>query len=177
MTGERGLTRRMLLRAAASAGALSALAAGGLSGCTSTAPGSVQRRPAAADGPVGGDVDLVETAVRSEDELLAFLGDAVARHPLLATQLAPLQERQGAHVTALRRAVEPAVGAGGSVAVGPAVPRLQAAVQPLVVELVEATRRQRLADCLAAESGALARLLASISASHAVTLDGLARHR
>ncbi len=167
----------MLLRAAASAGALSAAAAGGLTGCTSTAPGSLQRRPAVATGPPNGDVDLVEAAVRSEDRLLTFLSDAVAHHPLLATQLAPLQKRQVAHVTALRDAVQPALGAGGSVAAGPAVPSLSAGVQPLVLELVGAVQRQRFADCLAAASGALARLLASISASHAVTLDGLARPR
>jgi hypothetical protein len=51
------------------------------------------------------------------------------------------------------------------------VPRRDKATLRKLTALLAAAEESRLADCLAAESGLLARLLASVSASHAVAVE------
>ena len=88
------------------------------------------------------------------------------RRPLLKPVLAPLVTQQRAHVAALRAALTDSGRRPGS------TPRRfrgnrDDALRRVRSALVDAQRNRR-ADALAASSGLLARLLASVSASHAV---------
>lgn len=143
------------------------------SACTSTARRSGRRTPGTA-APPAGDVGLLTRALAEEAELLAFTTAAASRHPALAALLAPVTRVQREHVAAMQRALQHRSGQRAlhppSVPAGPAV-------QAQLVTLVRRAERHRLADCLAVESGRLARLLASASASHAVTLDKLRAQR
>jgi hypothetical protein len=62
---------------------------------------------------------------------------------------------------------------GHHTADSPVLPAEPAAVQTGLLVLLRKAQRRRVADCVAARSGPLARLLASVAASHAVTLSAL----
>lgn len=171
------LSRRLLLQGAALTGAC-----GVLSGCGSNGEGTAGPSAAPLDGDAGGaaastasgrDIRIVRAAIDDERVLLADFAAAATAVPRLAKALAPVADQQRQHVAALRAALivpdrvhatrsRPAHGDGSAVLRG------------LRRSLVVAQHRRR-ADALAAHTGLLARLLASMSASHAVAagLDSL----
>lgn len=176
MTGERAFSRRVLLRSTASAGAVGAVGlAAGLTGCASTAEHPHAFRPGTRDTTARASVDvaLLSRALVDEQRLLAYCNAAERRHPSLKVGLAPVRRVQGEHVAVLRRALPGRAGADSGAHGVPQLPTGAAAVSARLVKMLERAERERLTDCLAARSGPLARLLASVSASHAVTLDQL----
>ncbi len=130
--------------------------------------------------PPAPDVRLVLAASAAEAELADFCSAALKAQPALSAVLQPLRVRQREHLLALQAAV---VGAGPSTA-GPStpkaprtptVPRHAADVVDELKRLLSVAERQRFDECLAAESGSLGRMLASVSASHAQSLVVLRR--
>jgi hypothetical protein len=119
------------------------------------------------------DVVLVSAAVADESALLSYSVRSGRAHPELASVVAPITARQRVHVRELTSVVtelpEP-VPAGR-----PDVPGSRQAALTKLRRLVAAAEQARLDDSLAAESGLLARLLASASASHAATVESLRR--
>jgi hypothetical protein len=188
MTGEPALSRRALLRCAA-AGAASAAALSALTGCTSTEHRSGRRTPGGVDSGapvdtttpgdtaprVDADVALLVRSIADERRLLAYGDRASARHTRLAAELAPVRQLQRKHVAVMEQALPRS--AAKRPPSHPRVPRRSTAARAELVTLVHRAERSRLADCLAAESGVLARLFASASASHATTLKLLVERR
>jgi len=108
---------------------------------------------------------LVVDAIASEEALADFGARATKTHPRLATLLKPVQARGEAHAELLRAVlvnVEPP-----QVRMTTRVPRTEQATGTKLVALISDAEQRRLADCLASESGPLARVFASMSASHA----------
>ena len=97
--------------------------------------------------------------------LAALCRRAARRHSDLAGALRPLVGQQEKHVSSLRAAVTDLPHFRTSRRTVPGT-RTDAAIAVRLA--LAAAQAQRRADSLAVESGALARLLASISASHAV---------
>jgi hypothetical protein len=125
--------------------------------------------PAATTAPPEGDAALAADALGDEQALLDYCAAATAGAPRpLRPQLASVRDRQRAIVKALTDAMtDPTV----SVRPPLDVPRRDKATLRKLTALLAAAEESRLADCLAAESGLLARLLASVSASHAVAVE------
>jgi hypothetical protein len=159
----RRVSRRGLIQATGAVG-LSTL----LGACTDSPRTGAPDTPATSL-PRHGDAALVAAALADEKRLLSYCRSVIARHPPLAGLVVEVQERQHAHVDALQstlRGIEPPAFQRRS-----PVPAGARSATAKLVKLAAAARRDRLADCLAAESGLLARLFASASASHAVTVD------
>jgi hypothetical protein len=122
----------------------------------------------------GPDVRLLRAAIADEHALLLTCLSSLHGRPLLKPVLAPLVTQQRAHVAALRAALTDAGRRPRS------TPRRfrgsrDDALRRVRSALIDAQRNRR-ADALAASSGLLARLLASVSASHAVAASqGLLR--
>lgn len=166
------LTRRDLFRAAATG----VLAVTTPSGCGSGGSDADQARvPRAADAAdltaSGSDVALVTMAISDEERLLRECSRAAAAHSSLRSLLVPLATRQQIHVMVLRNTLT---------VPGPAVrttsQRSARSAGDAVRDLLGAaarTEQRRRRDCLAASSGPLAGLLASMAASHAVTVHHL----
>ena len=115
--------------------------------------------PAAETDP---DTALVDAVIAELDELVALVTGTARRRPLLAPVLATFAALHRAH-----RAVLPEREAD------PTTPRVTGSVEQVAARLRqrELQAQRRLADwSLAAESGALARLLASMSAGIAAHL-------
>ncbi len=112
------------------------------------------------------DVDRVRAAIADERALLAFCTGSATSHPAVAGALTDIAGQQRQHVAALRGAL---TDPGGDRVV--TVPRIRGDRKAVLLAarrlLVEAQRHRR-SDALAADWGPLARLFASISASHAV---------
>ncbi len=171
------MSRRLLLHGAALTGAGIALA-----GCTTSEADDVstparptassQEQPDTSVGRTDPDVDRVEAAIASERALLVYCRDSVAEHPDIAATLRQVADQQQKHIAVLRGALTEA--GPGRVEPAPVMRGDRAVLHTVRRMLVEA-QRQRRSDALAADSGLLARLFASISASHAVAagLDGL----
>jgi hypothetical protein len=170
------LSRRRFLCGSATAGAAAAL-----SGCASAAtdpaadvaPRSTGIGAAAPGAASSTDVRLVESAIVHEEALLVLYAAAGRAQRPLQKPLDRLVAQQDQHIATLRAALtdpEPR-------------PRRRrrrlSGSQDVVVEKVRRgvadAQSARRADALAAQSGPLARLLASMSASHAVaaSLDAL----
>jgi hypothetical protein len=110
------------------------------------------------------DVGLVEAAIADERAILVYCTRDPLRHPPAVLRLIAAQQRQ--HVRALRAALtDPG---RDTVATVPPRPPSVTAMRTTARSLLLGAQRQRRADALAAESGLLARLFASLSASHAV---------
>jgi hypothetical protein len=112
------------------------------------------------------DVRLLRAAIADEHALLLTCLSSMHGRPRLKPVLAPLVSQQRAHVAALRAALTDAGRRPRS------TPRRfrgnrDDALRRVQSALVDAQASRR-ADALAASSGLLARLLASVSASHAV---------
>jgi len=126
-------------------------------------------RPAAAPTPsvspatsVDPDTALVDAVIAELDELVALVTEAAVRRPLLAPELAAFASLHQAHRLVLPER-------DGDVA----VPRITGGPRTVgdQVRRRESQARSRFADwSVAAESGALARLLASMSAGVAAHL-------
>jgi hypothetical protein len=121
---------------------------------------------AAPDDP---DVVVVVDAIADEAALLTLCSRTEQVHPELRDVVRPVAARQRAHVRRLRSSLS--VGPEEPVPTRPGVPRSRKAAVAKVRDHVSAAEQSRLDECLGATSGLLARLLASISASHAVTVD------
>jgi hypothetical protein len=118
-----------------------------------------------------GDVALLIRSLTDEERLLAYCSAASARDPSLARRLGPVLRVQRRHVTVMGKALGRAGGYHRTDS--PVLPAKPAAVQAELVVLLRRAQRRRVADCVAARSGPLARLLASVAASHAVSLSAL----
>jgi hypothetical protein len=116
-------------------------------------------------------VQLVTAAIADEKAVRSYCSEVRRRHRSLRAPLRPLEERQEQIVAALTDAVSnlPPVRAPRT---GRVATRPEVAVRDLT-RLVSAAQEDRLDDCLAATSGLLARLFASTSASHAVSVEQL----
>ena len=117
------------------------------------------------------DVDLLTAAIQDESRLLALAAATLRRHRPLARQVQPVVTQQRAHVKVLLRQPHRALRRSG--AAGHLRSRRRAAALAQLRNQVAAAEQDRAADCLAATSGLLARLLASTSASHATTVETL----
>ncbi|MBA2445006.1 MAG: hypothetical protein H0V49_06710 [Nocardioidaceae bacterium] len=111
------------------------------------------------------DIALVVDAIASEEALATFGATAATIHPQLSAVLDLVRTRGRAHASLLREAlVDFEAPHAGQPAVIPRTPR---ATYSKLISLLTDAEEQRLADCLASESGLLARVFASMSASHA----------
>lgn len=164
------LTRRDLLWAAAISGLAvtsSACATGPSADRTQFGMPSALVHIASSDG----DVALVTAAIADEERLLGECARAAAAHPPLRSLVKPLQSGLSVHVAVLRNALTvPAAHVRATS--GPTAQSAEGAVRHLLGAFTRTEQRRR-QDCLAASSGPLARLLASMAASHAVTVQRL----
>ncbi|MEP6650962.1 MAG: hypothetical protein ABJA74_13810 [Lapillicoccus sp.] len=167
------LSRRLLLQGAALSGAGAAV--GGCASSPDAADGRSRSGSAAAPVADSGaasaspDVRLVESAIADERALLDDCLAGAATFTGLAPVLDPIAARQREHLARLRAALTS--GAPGRPSHPRRVPGDRAAALRRVRRSVVDAQRARRTDALAADSGPLARLLASMSASHAVTAD------
>lgn len=166
---QRMMTRRQLM----TAGALTTAAM--LAACTNSTDSTSKRQVPTTSVPQHGDVGRLVAAIADEEGLLGYCTALISRHQQLATVAAPIRQRQRQHVDALRSALrhlDPPTAHRRVVA-----PARATVAEAKLTELAAATQRRRFEDCLAAESGLLARLFASTSASHAVTAHLLRAQR
>lgn len=141
-------------RRAVLSGGAATVAVLSLSGCTVVGDAGANA--------VAADVDLVEAAL-AEERAFGALCERLGRNQLkLAEQLEAVAAIQTAHADALAAtlvdAPAPTTEPGGSSGTIRSVSRR-----------ADELHDRRMADCAAAEAGALAQLFASIAASHAVT--------
>ncbi len=169
------MSRRDVVRGGALLAALGAAPV--LGSCAredASAPGSGGRDSAggaAAAASEETDVDLLTAAIQDESRLLALAAATLRRHRPLARQVQPVVTQQRAHVKVLSDSLteRPTIQRGRP----PKVPTAAPAALAQLRNQVAAAEQDRAADCLAATSGLLARLLASTSASHATTVETL----
>lgn len=162
------MSRRHVLRG----GALAVtIAASGCTGEDGKAPAPDDPSPPTETAPDDPDVALLTKAIRDETALLAFCERLRRRQPQLARVIAPISVRQRAHVRRLSASLteRPERDPAGH----PTVPPQRKAALGEFREQLSAAEQARLEDCLGATSGLLARLLASVSASHAATLEAV----
>jgi hypothetical protein len=157
-------TRRAFLRRAGSA-LIAATAAGGLlTGCSDDDESPTVDEPDAASPDESVDDALAERALRDTTRLAAIYDAVIARHrrlrPTLSGARADLQE----HLDVLSGALGDTDADPGR---PPAVPGSARAAERRLADVETAMVRRRRRDAVDAESGELARLLASIAASHA----------
>jgi hypothetical protein len=169
----RAVTRRTAV------GGLVAAAATTLSGCHAT---GVDRRPRATLTPlpsrrpgVDPDVALAAVVLRHERAMLARVRATADRHPTLADTLAGARAAHRAHVDLLVKAVpdetssaSPSAAEPASPTTGAAVPRVPERAAAALSALARAEERLSLTgrrSSFAAESGAFARVLASMAAA------------
>lgn len=168
------LSRRSVLRGAGVIGLAEAAGLwGALSGCTPTPARTVRRRTPGAAAPATGDAALLVAAIADEERLLDHCDSVLAQHRALGVAVAPVRQVQSRHVAVMRLAL---------VRLDPprstTVDRVPRGAGPALADLrdhVAEVKRDRLLNCLAAESGLVARLFASASAAHAVSVDTLRR--
>jgi hypothetical protein len=169
------MSRRDVVRGGALLAALGAAPV--LGSCAredASTPGSGGRdsaRGAAAAASEETDVDLLTAAIQDEARLLTLAAATLRRHRPLARQVQPVVTQQRAHVKVLSDSLteRPTIQHGRP----PEVPTAATAALAQLRNQVSAAEQDRAADCLAATSGLLARLLASTSASHATTVETL----
>jgi len=181
------LTRRTVLRAAAAAAVLLAGA-----GCTDADRSGAT--PTTTPGPASEPDDLLKAAVAAaEDEMIAAYEATLAAHPALTGRLRGNLERHRLHRAVLGTSAAGSPTPSQSAAARPSTPAplgaaptssapTTAAPPADPVLALEALARQeglaadaRRADCLAAQDGELARLLASVAACEHLHRIGLAR--
>jgi hypothetical protein len=158
--GPPGVSRRTAL------GGFAALGAAVASGCTAEGPGHPGPTPGTAASTPDPDVTLSSTVLVDEQAILDLLVATVDRHPLLAGRVAGARAGHHAHVVLLTEAVPK-----GAASDGPAARHrhpVPDAPTAALAALAGAEDRLALLDrrsALAAESGALARVLASMAAA------------
>lgn len=165
LAGDDALTRRRLISAAGAGGLAVVLGA-----CT-TAPERRVRPTPPTEVLHSDDEALLRVALADEEELLAYCAAVLPKHRGLATLVRPVRQRQRQHVDTFRSALRRRRLADSPPDVH--APDRASSALAEVLRLAAAAQRHRFSDCLEAESGRLARLLASTSASHAVTVDVL----
>ncbi len=154
-----------------------AVAATALAGCSGGDDGSASRpagpdgRPGRGEGPDGSeptsaaqeaDVRLLSAVLADQRHLLERAHRTALAHPSLRARLRPVLAAGTAHVDVLERAA-PSHEARARPPVR--VPSAPGRAVDLLQADLERAARDRLDDCLAARSGAFARLLASVAAS------------
>jgi hypothetical protein len=154
-----------------------AVAATALAGCSGSDDGSTSRpagqdgQPGRGGGPSGSeptsaaqeaDVRLLSAVLADQRRLLERVHATARAHPSLRARLRPVLVVGTAHVDVLERAAPSHEARAGRPVRVPTSPGR--AVDVLRTDL-ERAARDRLDDCLAASSGAFARLLASVAAS------------
>jgi hypothetical protein len=166
----RGLPRRPGPSRRAVLGALTAAAGTTLAGCTSAGAPPRPRptiTPPASTPPPQPDVPLAAAVLRREQAVLDRVRATSRRHPRLAATLTGARAAHHAHVQLLRGAVPAGTSGGGLVRRTPRVPAEGiAALRALARaegDLAASGRR----SALAADSGAFARVLASMAAAAA----------
>lgn len=174
------LTRRHVLRAGSVGLAL------GVLGCTADDAPTDQRSPAPPPPPTADDL-VRAAAVAAETSLLEAYAATSLAHPDLAGRLQTYADHHRAHLEALTPTGAPsgdptASGIAGPGATGPtatgtsppvSVPADPSAALASIGQAEAAAAAARTADCLAADDGELARLLASVAASEALHRDAL----
>lgn len=163
--------RRRTVLGGIAAGALAAP----LAGCTGddrpggdAASGSTTTAAPTTAAPAG-DAALAADVLGEEQVLLDYCRKVSRRAPRQErAALRAVQDRQEEIVAAVAAAMTDPVGSQAPAIVVPR--RWESMLRELTAALADA-EESRLADCLAAESGPLARLLASVSASHAVAVE------
>ncbi len=127
--------------------------------------------PSASAASPDADVAVLTSALSAEAALLRLCEATGRRHPELDPVVTRIITTQRAHV---RRMTE-------SLATPPTnppspaakVPRTRTSAVRMLTTAFAAAEQDRLSDCLTSTSGLLARLLASVSASHAVTVEAV----
>lgn len=117
------------------------------------------------------DVILLTRAIRDEVALLAACLRVSREQHDLVDLVRPITAAQLAHVHHLRVSLSHHLDLRPPRRIR--VPSSKRGALVFLRHQVSAAEQSRLADCLHATSGLLARLLASVSASHAMTLEGL----
>lgn len=164
----RTLSRREALSGLGAVAAVWSVAACGFgSDSSSSAPEPVVSSSA------GQDVTLLVAAVSDETALVDLARAVVRAHSALARPLAPVIDRQLRHVTALRASLSDPPPLPHQTT--PRVPKTRRAALAAVQRTTSDAADRRRDDCLAAESGLLARLLGSLAASHAVSAEAIGR--
>lgn len=153
-------------------GALAAAAlAAGCTGPDQSDPNATSSRSPASQPPEDPDVALLTNAIADEESLRNYCEDALTRHQQLKHVVTPVLQRQREHVRRLRATLTDGQPHRNKlVSAVPAKPR--PALNKLR-QLVSSAEEARLSDCLAAESGLLARVFASASAAHALTVESV----
>jgi hypothetical protein len=172
--GESRVSRRRLLQVTAAALVSASLGACSLddaappgeSAASSTDPSPATESDEAPDATDDADVNLVVAALADEENLLELVAAARADHPDLAPVLDPRIRIQNEHIRVLRDSLTEPPAQPPSTA--PRLPRKTGALTPLVTRRLRGTAARRSADCMAAQSGPLARIFASMAASHSV---------
>jgi hypothetical protein len=147
----------------------------GVAGCTTSAD-SPEPEPDSPSPRLEPDVLLLADAIADERAVLDYCREAARRHPGAARTFGVVRDIQQAHVRRLRAALSEPVRPRRPRR-PPVVPAGAAAAVRRLAGLLAAAEEARLAGCLAAESGLLARLMASVSASHAVNLEHVRNRR
>jgi hypothetical protein len=167
------LSRRLLLQGAALTGVTAAVSGCGsraIHGRDVTSSGSETPGDQSPAGTYGTgsepDVRLVLAAIGDERAVLTDCLGCLAAVPALRPALAPVVAEQRQHIDALKHALTSPAHLAQATA-RPFRGNRTDALTRVRVSLAHAQKSRR-RDALAAESGLLARLLASISASHAV---------
>jgi hypothetical protein len=168
------LSRRALMRAGLGGVALGGAAL--VSGCaesssTSDSASGSPSRSASGGADEDPDVRLLTAAIQDEAGLLGLAVVTGREHGELVDVVQPVVSRQRAHVRELSGALTepPDVHRARP---GP-VPASTAKALASLSHAVATAEAARLEDCLAATSGLLARMFASVSASHATTVETL----
>ncbi|MGI8577328.1 MAG: hypothetical protein ACR2KG_05290 [Nocardioidaceae bacterium] len=163
-------SRRSILQLGAISGAAWGVTA--LTGCTVTfSHVPVQPIPSGGQPAAAHDIDLLTTAIADEEALLNYCGAAIRQQRGLRDLLVPIQLRQRSHVTGLRKALRGSPPKRSTAMVE--IPAHPATVVDVLTQLVSARRLRRFTDCMSAQTGLLARLFASVAASHAVTVESI----
>ncbi|HYJ66363.1 MAG TPA: ferritin-like domain-containing protein [Nocardioidaceae bacterium] len=166
-------TRRAFLRRAGS----TVLAVAGVSVLTSACDADGDERATTADpstdAAASADDELVAAALDEATALAALYASTLRRHPELRSQLAGARSDVDEHVEALSGATG---GTDDDTATDRPVPQTPNAARRLLAAQEERATRHLRRDANRAASGDLARLLASMAASHAQHVRLLAPH-
>jgi hypothetical protein len=143
-------------------------------GCTGS--GTADSRVTHSDSPAPSrdpdpDVVLLTAAIADEQSLLNYCADVVRRHRQLKPVVAPVLQRQREHVRRFRATLTDENPPRNTPA--PPVPRSRQLALKNLRQFASSAEEARLTDCLAAKSGLLARMLASASAAHALTVESI----
>jgi Domain of unknown function (DUF4439) len=168
----RPTTRRAFLRRAGSTVLVATGATGLLAGCNDDADRPAESADPTAASDSSADDELVVRALEDSTQLAAAYDAVLARHQRLRSVLSTLRDDIQQHLDVLSGAAGDAATAPEKAPPGARSPR---AARRELADLEETLAGRRRRDAVAADSGELGRLLASIAASHAQRQGLLAR--